>query len=324
MAIESMYVFTGDEVIATDLPAKLNENFAKTENGITNLENKVIPISQGGTSATTVAGARNNLGLGNTSGALPIANGGTGATTASDACANIGALPTTGGTMTGGIYNKTYINTGLFMGNNDNGGTLGEEGSNINIKSWYGIGFVNGYTGGSNYNKTTIGFDVRSGRIFCKDIIVNESSLPPIGTVLPFGGENIPYGYLPCNGSAISRTTYAKLFDVIGTIYGTGDGSTTFNLPNLNNNSFLEGSDTAGTVKSAGLPNITGDSGFNADIAFANGAFYRSAEQQRSENASGGNYGDNMGFDASRCSSIYGNSTTVQPKSVTVKFCIKY
>ena len=85
-----MYVFTGDEVVATDLPAKLNENFAKTENGMTNLENRVIPIEKGGTGATNVAGARNALGLGNTTGALPIANGGTGATTAANALINLG------------------------------------------------------------------------------------------------------------------------------------------------------------------------------------------------------------------------------------------
>ena len=45
--------------------------------------------------------------------------------------------------------------------------------------------------------------------------------------------DNIPAGWLRCDGSAYSRTTYARLFNIIGTIYGTGDGSTTFNVPNL-------------------------------------------------------------------------------------------
>lgn len=54
----------------------------------------------------------------------------------------------------------------------------------------------------------------------------------PIGTIIPFAGNAIPQGYLLCDGSAISRTDYASLFAVIGTIYGAGDGSTTFNLPN--------------------------------------------------------------------------------------------
>lgn len=55
---------------------------------------------------------------------------------------------------------------------------------------------------------------------------------------VPIGGQIIwhdavtaPEGYLPCNGSAVSRTTYADLFAVIGTTYGAGDGSTTFDLP---------------------------------------------------------------------------------------------
>ena len=48
-----------------------------------------------------------------------------------------------------------------------------------------------------------------------------------------YGGVNSPTGYLFCNGQAISRTTYSRLFSVIGTIYGNGDGVNTFNVPNL-------------------------------------------------------------------------------------------
>lgn len=55
----------------------------------------------------------------------------------------------------------------------------------------------------------------------------------PIGTILPFSGSTIPNNYLLADGSAVSRTTYSELFAIIGTTYGTGDGSTTFNLPNL-------------------------------------------------------------------------------------------
>lgn len=55
----------------------------------------------------------------------------------------------------------------------------------------------------------------------------------PTGTILPYGGSTAPSGFLLCNGGAISRTTYASLFAIIGTTYGAGDGSTTFNLPKL-------------------------------------------------------------------------------------------
>lgn len=55
----------------------------------------------------------------------------------------------------------------------------------------------------------------------------------PTGVVLPFAGSSIPNGWLLCDGSAVSRTVYSSLFNVIGEAYGAGDGSTTFNLPDL-------------------------------------------------------------------------------------------
>ena len=55
----------------------------------------------------------------------------------------------------------------------------------------------------------------------------------PAGVVITYAGSTAPEGWLLCDGSAVSRDTYATLFDVIGTTYGVGDGSTTFNVPNL-------------------------------------------------------------------------------------------
>lgn len=52
------------------------------------------------------------------------------------------------------------------------------------------------------------------------------------GVIVPYAGSAAPAGTLLCDGSAVSRTTYARLFSRIGTAYGSGDGSTTFNLPN--------------------------------------------------------------------------------------------
>lgn len=57
--------------------------------------------------------------------------------------------------------------------------------------------------------------------------------IAPTGVVLPFAGTSAPTNWLLCDGSAVSRTTYAALFTAIGTTYGSGDGSTTFNLPDL-------------------------------------------------------------------------------------------
>lgn len=56
-----------------------------------------------------------------------------------------------------------------------------------------------------------------------------------VGVITAYAGADEPTGWLQCDGRAISRTTYAELFNVIGTTYGAGDGSTTFNIPDLRN-----------------------------------------------------------------------------------------
>lgn len=65
-------------------------------------------------------------------------------------------------------------------------------------------------------------------------------ALNPAGSVMTFAGSTAPSGYLHCDGSAVSRTTYADLFAAIGTAHGSGDGSTTFNLPDYRGR-FLRG-----------------------------------------------------------------------------------
>lgn len=66
--------------------------------------------------------------------------------------------------------------------------------------------------------------------------IPNEVGQPGtvvVGAVIDFCGSTIPAGYLTCDGAAVSRTTYTALFTAIGTTWGVGDGSTTFNLPDF-------------------------------------------------------------------------------------------
>ena len=58
------------------------------------------------------------------------------------------------------------------------------------------------------------------------------SSDTPIGAITEWSSNTAPDGWLLCDGSAVSRTNYSELFNVIGTFFGSGDGSTTFNLPN--------------------------------------------------------------------------------------------
>lgn len=79
----------------------------------------------------------------------------------------------------------------------------------------------------------------------------------PIGAILAFGGATAPAGWMICNGAAVSRTTYAALFAAIGTAFGAGDGSTTFNIPDLREATTKGAGETGQTVgahvKSGGL-----------------------------------------------------------------------
>ncbi len=148
----------------------------------------------------------------------------------------------------------------------------------------------------------------------------------PTGVILTFGGSTVPEGFLLCNGAAISRTTYAKLFAAIGTLYGAGDGATTFNLPDMRDR-FAEGSGTytVGTAVEAGLPNITGNLYLVTGSNGCTGSFYfTSSTNSRISASVVANANNDIGFSASKSTSIYGNSTTVQPSSLVLNYVIKY
>lgn len=157
-----------------------------------------------------------------------------------------------------------------------------------------------------------------------KDISIIGGS-NPVGTIIAVAYTGVPEGYIHCNGAEVSRTTYANLFNAIGTIYGGGDGSTTFNLPNTIAR-FLEGGDGAGTYYNAGLPNITGS--FSAALEWSQniytGAFRRDNQNGHGPEGSEWSNSQLISFDASRSNGIYGASGTVQPPSLTVIYCIKY
>ena len=70
----------------------------------------------------------------------------------------------------------------------------------------------------------------------------------PVGVVVPFAGSTSPAGWQLCYGQAISRTTYAGLFATISTTYGSGDGSTTFNVPDLRGRTVGGKDDMGGTA----------------------------------------------------------------------------
>ena len=152
---------------------------------------------------------------------------------------------------------------------------------------------------------------------------IHDAYALPTGSYIQFAGSQAPDGFLVCNGSAVSRTTYSRLFAVIGTTYGSGNGSTTFNLPNLIDR-FLQGSTTSGTVINAGLPNITGSIRAHADAGSQQLGAFKSTNLSSASYGGSGAYFWNWSFGASLSNSIYGSSSTVQPPALTCLICIKY
>ncbi len=156
--------------------------------------------------------------------------------------------------------------------------------------------------------------------------VVEEFSTPT-GTIISFAGGVTPAGYLKCDGSAVSRTTYANLFGKIGTTYGSGDGSTTFNLPQGDDRSLWGNS--RGWV-SAGLPNITGRVSsfrYGSQIEGANGAFSQTESSSQAKAMTISTIDEVVqivSLDASRSNSVYGATNTVRPQAIGVTFYIKY
>lgn len=150
-------------------------------------------------------------------------------------------------------------------------------------------------------------------------------SVPP-GTLIHYAGRTVPSGWLIANGANVSRKAYAALFAAIGTTYGAGDGSSTFNLPNLNDR-FLEcttSTSEVGTYKEAGLPNITGSftSHGNTGSMQTTGAFTNGQTGVHS-NSGGASDGRHVYMDANRCSYVYGGTRTVQPAALLTLVLIK-
>lgn len=160
---------------------------------------------------------------------------------------------------------------------------------------------------------------------FVHDLV--GTGLIPAGAVTAYAGNgSVPSGWLLCDGRAVSRTTYSKLFSAIGTIYGAGNGSTTFNIPDFRGKflrGYLSGTTSAiGTAQAEGLPNIKGGPIETEDNYAPTGAIYRSGthsvcgDRDHTRNT--------KHFDASKSNPIYGASSHVTPVNYAVQYIIKY
>ena len=191
-------------------------------------------------------------------------------------------------------------------------------------------------------------------KLILKALPTPPSNAVPTGTILDYTGLVAPDGYIIANGAELSRTTFSKLWSwatannlvvdqssVPSTAhgyYGTGNGSTTFTIPDLRGvfrrsadlASGRGGTDARG-YQGDGLPNITGTAtaignscGFPRSSAVFTGAFYNAGTLSEAFSVSSGGDGAIFAIDASRSNSIYGKSSYVQPKSVSLIPILKY
>lgn len=198
---------------------------------------------------------------------------------------NLGLLPKSGGTMTGQILGAAGGGAGVpeysFVDDGDTGmfrqttnligfttggssrarigdfGIVIQNGNALRLENSAGSAFValkSSSSLNSNVTLTLPTNDGNSGEFLQTDGSGNLSFTSPgqgvpSGSVFCMAVASVPSGYLECNGAAVSRTTYSVLFAVIGTQYGTGNGSSTFNIPDLRGE-FIRGFDNGRGVNS--------------------------------------------------------------------------
>lgn len=161
----------------------------------------------------------------------------------------------------------------------------------------------------------------------------------PAGTIINVAMNTAPTGYLKANGSAISRTTYAALFAAVGTTFGVGDGSTTFNVPDLrgrfirnwaDNGTTYDASRTFGSAQDDAFQNFTGDASFTSGasgttlIAGTSGAISTSGSVGFAPTGS-------AGFSGARTLTVNPStqagvrtSTETRPTNIALLACIKF
>ena len=158
----------------------------------------------------------------------------------------------------------------------------------------------------------------------------------PHGMIVAHAGKTVPDGFLLCNGAAVSRKTYAKLFEAIGVLWGAGDGSTTFNLPDSDGRVLQGATDVSkvGKYLEAGLPNITGVVGYfrflTTDSPVTSGAFGRYTAagdiNVAAKSSAYASISNRIAFYASQSSTVYSPDSsihTVQPPAAQVLMIIK-
>jgi microcystin-dependent protein len=168
------------------------------------------------------------------------------------------------------------------------------------------------------------------------EVVINPSLA---GMVATFAMNSPPAGWLKANGQAVSRTTYAALFSAIGTTFGVGDGSTTFNLPDLRGE-FMRGWDDGrgidsgrafGSAQSFAIQNITGTADFVANGSTGNQIVSSASGSMSIASVAGGDLRTTAGAAASTGRRLTLDASTqvqtaaeTRPRNIALLACIKF
>lgn len=160
--------------------------------------------------------------------------------------------------VTDGIYSVRLGDTTLTHMTTISSGIFAD--GNLRLRTWFSDGThgIKQLSPDHSLTTTPYAFTVADGAITTAKVASGAITLDklaagiatPPGVLQAYGGSAAPAGWLLCNGTAVSRTTYAGLFAVVGTTYGTGDGSTTFNLPDLRGRTTVGADGTANRLSS--------------------------------------------------------------------------
>lgn len=199
-----------------------------------------------------------------------------------------------------------------------------------NRPSDYGTLYVNGGTGSNYYSQIAISltndvftriYNGSAWTLWQKMFVAKSMS----GIIFPFAGTSAPEGSLICDGREVSRTTYAGLFASIGTAWGEGNKSTTFNIPDLRGE-FLRGADIGrgvdsdrivGSKQGDAIRNITGRFSGGRTMTSPTGAFYYEWTGYGSDSGPDSHYV--TAFDASK---VVPTANENRPRNAAVTYCI--
>ena len=167
----------------------------------------------------------------------------------------------------------------------------------------------------------------------------------PTATIVPWSSASVPSGFLECNGAAVSRSTYSALFAIVGTTYGAGDGASTFNLPDLQDNVAIGKSGTKALASTGGANTVTSTGNVGGSTANATLSVAQLASHSHSGGSSGtvnvsiqpnasiratpasagstGNAGSGSGHSHNMSANFVGDATSVLQPYLTVIYIIK-